>query len=560
MRAPRFTAILLFLAMMLLFLIANRGAYEGYFQNDDLDNISWTPFTPLATYAREVVSPRLSPVNFRPVGHFYFRVLASVAGLRFPWYVAGIHALHFVNVWLLYLLMRRVAADRFTSGAAALFFAFHMALFDAYWKPMYVFDVLCALFALLCLHAWMRRRWVLSFVCFWLAYKSKEVAVMLPAVLACYEFSLGERKWKPLIAFFAASLGMGIQGLFFNPNAGNDYTLRLTAAGLWSAARFYAAQVLLIPYAGFALLALPLAVRHKRAWFGLAMAMLTLAPMLLLTNRLYAAYLYLPLAGLALAFPPLTSRRAQALATAAFLVWIPFNHGRLRENRRAALTIAQENRAYVEAVGKVVGADREVRTFVYDGAPSAMSRWGVEGAIRYFAGPGELHIYSVADRDYARAFAAERFGLLVWDARHRRLQSMRRAPGTTGASYIGFDGLVPIGQLAAGWFPPEGAFRWIQPHAAARLYRPPRARRFELAVNAGPGLIADLGKTEVEVRIDGAVAGRATFAKPGLQTVWWTLAAAPAGDVNVEFRVAPAYRPPGDPRLLGIAITGFGFR
>jgi len=56
------------------------------------------------------------------------------------------------------------------------------------------------------------------------------------------------------------------------------------------------------------------------------------------------------------------------------------------------------------------------------------------------------------------------------------------------------------------------------------------------------------------------VAGRAAFVKPGLQTVSWTLAAAPAGDVDVEFHVAPAYRPPDDPRVLGIAITGFGFR
>jgi hypothetical protein len=201
-----------------------------------------------------------------------------------------------------------------------------------------------------------------------------------------------------------------------------------------------------------------------------------------------------------------------------------------------------------------------VRTFLYDGAPSAMNRWGVQGAIRYFAGPGELHIYSVEDRDRAQAFLAERFGLLVWDARHRRLQSLRRVPGTNDASYIGFDAVVPIWQLAAGWYQPEGAFRWTQPRATAQLYRPPRARRFELGVNAGPGLIRDLGKTEVEVRIDGAVAGRATFTMPGLQTVSWTLAAAPAGNVNVEFLVAPAYRPPGDPRPLGIAITGFGFR
>jgi hypothetical protein len=30
------------LALAVLFLIANRGAYKGYFSGDDLDNISWT--------------------------------------------------------------------------------------------------------------------------------------------------------------------------------------------------------------------------------------------------------------------------------------------------------------------------------------------------------------------------------------------------------------------------------------------------------------------------------------------------------------------------------------
>jgi hypothetical protein len=310
MRGSRVAAVLLFFTMMVLFLIANRGAYEGYFQDDELDTLAWTPFTPLATFARDALSPRLSPVNFRPVGHMYFRVLGAAAGLRFPWYVAGIHVLHFVNLWLLYLLARRMEADRVTSAAAAVFFAFHMALFDAYWKPMYVFDVLCALFSLLSIHAWIRRRWLISFLCFWLAFKSKEVAVMLPAVLACYEYWLGERKWKPLVGFLATSLMLGLQGLFLNRGAENAYSLHFTPASLWGAIRFYSSQVLLAPYAGLALLALPFVIRRKRVWFGMAMAILTLIPMLLLTNRLYSAYLYVPIAGLAMAFPPIETRRA----------------------------------------------------------------------------------------------------------------------------------------------------------------------------------------------------------------------------------------------------------
>ena len=59
---------------------------------------------------------------------------------------------------------------------------------------MYAFDLFCATFCLLSLLCWIKRRWVLSFLAFWLAYKSKELAVMLPAILACYELWFGKRQ------------------------------------------------------------------------------------------------------------------------------------------------------------------------------------------------------------------------------------------------------------------------------------------------------------------------------------------------------------------------------
>jgi len=49
------------------------------------------------------------------------------------------------------------------------------------WKPMYVFDLFCATFCLASILLYTHRRYVLSFVAFWLAYKSKELAVMLPS-------------------------------------------------------------------------------------------------------------------------------------------------------------------------------------------------------------------------------------------------------------------------------------------------------------------------------------------------------------------------------------------
>ena len=94
-----------------------------------------------------------------------------------------LQAFHLLNVWLLWLVARRLGAPPFAAAAACLFFGLHMALFDDFWKPMYIFDVLCATFCLLSLWCYASERWVLSFAAFWLAYKSKELAVMLPAVL-----------------------------------------------------------------------------------------------------------------------------------------------------------------------------------------------------------------------------------------------------------------------------------------------------------------------------------------------------------------------------------------
>ena len=144
---------------------------------------------------------------------------------------------------------------------------------------MYVFDVLCTTFCLLSLWCFARERWVLSFIAFWLAYKSKELAVMLPVVLAAYEFWFGKQRWKPLAPFFLVSLSFGLQGMWGNPNKDNDYTFRFTADALARTSAFYASRVFLLPYLGFVVPAFALFARNRRTWFGLAMLGLFLVPM-----------------------------------------------------------------------------------------------------------------------------------------------------------------------------------------------------------------------------------------------------------------------------------------
>src|SRR3954464_2994137 len=235
---PRWKTVLVAASIVLLFLVVNRGAYKGYFQDDDLDNLAWNSQLDAVDYLNGLISPVFSRNNFRPVGHFYLHVMERLAGLRFAPYVAMLQFFHLANCFLVWLILRRLKMHPLAALSAVLFFFYHPATFDAYWQPMYVFDVLCGTFCLLSFLAFIDRRWVLSFICFVCAYKSKEIAVMLPAVLAAYEFLLGEKKWKPLVPFFLVSLSFGVQALVSNANTHDAYTLRMTPGTLWENVKF----------------------------------------------------------------------------------------------------------------------------------------------------------------------------------------------------------------------------------------------------------------------------------------------------------------------------------
>ncbi|MGH9719613.1 MAG: hypothetical protein ACRD8O_05335 [Bryobacteraceae bacterium] len=549
----------LFLATAVLFFIANRAAYQGYFQDDELDNMSWTRDIPLADFATTTLTPRFLGNNFRPVGHLFFRLMAERFGLRYAPYVLAVHLLHLANIWLLWTLVRRLGAPPLASAAGTLLFAFHMGAFDAVWKPMYIFDVFCAFFSLASLLLYVRRRIVLSFCAFWLAYKSKELAVMLPAVLACWEFWLGERRWKPLAPFFAASISFGVQGMLLNPNVDNDYTLRFSPAAIWKSTAFYSSKLLLIPFAGLALLALPFLSREARVRFGIAAMALFFVPLLVLPGRLFGAYCYLPITGLAIAasgVPPFSHAVPAALL---LTIWLPLNYYHLRANRRYALSVAGENRAYVTTLADFARQSPESRVFVYDGRPQELRQWGIHGALRCVFRRPDIELKSIADKDVRKALDDPRAALLSWDAGRRKLAVMPRGPDV---AFIEMGPETPIWQLGDGWFGPEGRFRWIEPVATARLLRPAGARRFEVTLNISPLFIREVGRTEVEVSIDGRRIGAETFTTNGWLTVGWPVVPEPSASiVEVRFRVEPGYQPSsGDPRKLGIPIVSFGFR
>jgi hypothetical protein len=543
-----------------LFVIINRGAYEGYFQDDEIDNLSWAPDVPVRGYLSALVTPKFLENNFRPVGHFYFHAAGRAFGTDFRKYVVPIHAIHLLNALLLWLLLRRLGADAFAASAGALFFAFHMAVFDVYWKPMYVFDLLCGTFSIACILLYVRGQWILAVAAMWLAYKCKELAVMLPVALAAYEFWIGKRRWKRLLPFVAVSLLFGVQGVVWNPHKTGAYAMDFTLSALLKTVRFYESKLLLLPFAGLVLVSLAAWTGGRRAWVGLVAMLGFFVPLAFLPGRLFSAYTYVPLVGAAIAFSALARRERAALAAVFFALWIPWNIFHLKANRRSALTIAEENRRYVQALGRYLQSSPETKVFIYDGRPLAFAQWGIEGAIRWFTGDTNREVYSMEAFDVSSKLQSASVAVLSWDPAARTLRIVDRQPGAAGAAFIEMTPGAPVWQLGHGWYALEGGFRWTEPVAAAWLHRPGDARRFEATFNVNQELLDAVGPTHVEVFLDGSPAGSRLFDRAGRHTSGWEIPEAPPGKVKVEFRIKPGYRPPGERRSLGVAVISFGFR
>jgi hypothetical protein len=543
------------LALVLFFLWVNRSAYRGFFTDDDLDNLANARGSSLSEFGKALLRPDVGPEgNFRAAAYFYYFVLARTAGTRYIPYVAGIQAIHLLNVALVFLLARALGSQMVGACAAALLFVFHAAALDVYWKAMYVFDLVCATFTLSCLLAYVRGRIVLSVVCFWLALKSKEVPILLPLILAAYELWFGGRNWKRLLPFFAISAVMGASALFFNAHRDSAYTLRFTGPALWECARYYAGQLAFIPYAGFAILA-ALLLRPKQVRWGVLAFLLLLAPMLVLPGRLFAAYLYVPLIGLSVAISSITAPLALALF---FLLWIPWNYRQVRPYRNQNIAAASERRDWFRSLTQFVPQHPEIQNFVYDGAPQSLESYGVVGGVRLLRAPQTTTRVEPLDSPEGKQFLRGAvFGVLVWDATLRRVTGLANAPDV---AYIKLDPSAPVWQLEEGWLGNQGTFRWMRPVAKARLYRQAGASAFEVVVNVSEYYIAHLHESRFEAVLNGVSLGAETLKTPKPITLRFSVPAGAPGTVVIEFRVSPPLPDPNNGPPLGQPIAAFGFR
>jgi len=547
------------LAAVALFLVLNRPAYKGYFQSDDFDTMGWARVLPLQDFAKWLITPQMSTANFRPVGAFYYHVMMNTSGLDFPKYLVPLHALHLLNIWLVWLLIRKLGLGPLAATAGAFFFGFHAALIDAWWKPMFVFDLLCGTFSLAAFVLYVYDRWILSLVALWLAYKSKELAIMLPVALACYELWFGGKRWKRLVPFFAVSALFGLQVLILRP--GRDaYELQLGWGAQSTTLGFYASQLFFAPYAGLLLLAVPLVIRSRQAWLGVVTMCAFIAPLLVLPGRLFAVYWYVPLTGAAILVASLAESRRGAVVTAAFLaLWIPWDFVHFREMRRPNERQEQQYHGYVAALQKYARRNPDLRLFVWDYLPDGFGPAGVTGAlecvyltrevtVRYIDEPGADDLIQRGDAAWLR-----------WNRIFNRLDVVHYPHTVQPASYVVMDSILPAGQLVSGWYRLEGNIRWTQPDATAVLYRPEGARVFELVTCFTDGQVANHKTVKVGIWLDGRPFVGHDFSTIGCQTVRWSVPRGPAGPVKIEFHITPPHRYPPDRRIFGIIVKAFGF-
>jgi hypothetical protein len=417
---PVWRTLIVFLCAAGLFLSVNQAGYRAWFYGDDLATFTWARSGSVPVFLSWLISPRVSDANFRPVGAFYYRILAGWVGLSYPPYVAVIQAVHLLNVALLYLFLRRLKLSWFASIVGAAFFLFHVATVDVYWKPMYVFDLLCGTFCLAALVLYADGRWILSLVAFWLAFKSKEIAILLPAVLAFYEWLFGARNWKRLIPFAAVSLNFGLQGFFSHLHTADSYTFRFTPADLATTVTYYASELLFNPYVLLAALPLFVLVRDRRFYFGALLALLILFPLLLLPGRLFSAYWYVPLAGVSVMIAVLSDRSPRWLVVSALAFWMAGNYGLFLRKEREILAAAADNRTYFQAVTTLASRDPSLRVLGYQDYPQEMYMWGAESSVTLAFG-FNAKVYPMRSAEWQASSRQPDSCLLQWQQDQHRL-------------------------------------------------------------------------------------------------------------------------------------------
>jgi hypothetical protein len=531
-------------AILALFLIANRAAFEGYFSDDDLDNLSWATVAGIDSFANELLTPVFSKTNTRPTGGLYYRWFGQRFGFQFERYLPLLFALHLANAALLFWLARRKGISEFSALAAALFFLFHSALLEAWWKPMYIFDLLACTFCILTWLLFGTRYWLLALPTFWLAYKSKEVALFFPVVLAFDH-------WRRAIPFFLISASFGLQALRVNSGRDTVYTLRFSPQSLLTTIPFYGKHAVLNKFG--ALLLAPLAYFAANRSFLPALfgTLALMIPLLFLPGRLFSVYLYVPFIPLTIGLAAVFEKLPRRYLTAGLAAFLILSYGVLREKRKVELALGQEARSYTEQLLAANAMKPLPNIAFYENAPAAFRLHGMTGALRLITKDPNARVLN-PELEANRLLARDReLPTLSWFSPKQQLSIPSHRYGEAKLSTLDFAIPASGWQLLNGWFDREGHFRWAGPSARLALLATPDHTQLHVRFNLNPSR-----QLRVNLLLNGEPVGQSDFTTAGTPTVDYPLPHRFEGRTELEIRSTPPLVPPGDDRQLGVAILG----
>jgi hypothetical protein len=278
---------------------------------------------------------------YRPFGGVIYRIMFGLFGFNpTPLYIVYFAAM-LLNLWVAYLVFKRIGRSREIGVIATLLWAFHGKFDYLYYNAGSMYDVFCFLFFFSALLIYLKAReqgrflgvWgTLGFLaCFVCSLNSKEMAATLPVIVLIFELLFHPpdfRNVRTLIPWCLREGRMALLGalvvLIYLPgklgaNSLATYTEYIPVyswarwlqdTGYYLGDLFYrnnpAVPLGVTPLSAAAmacfygvLVAVAVWLKSRRLWFGLLFFVIALLPVSFIPARL-GFVLYLPLAGLAL--------------------------------------------------------------------------------------------------------------------------------------------------------------------------------------------------------------------------------------------------------------------
>lgn len=373
---------------------------------------SWRNFLTLGTFIPAAL------FGDRPIEGASIKLMYQLFGLDHKPYAAVMLFLHVANALLLYALTARLLQSRFHAMIAGLLFVInHSTGLPGWWVSLIAdsasfFFCLCAFLSFASGRAWSA---IATIVFYYLAYKSKEVALPFPLLLFAYSFLVHARSAKlsdlraalaaalratwPILSAFIVVFGFSMY-YFAMANkldgmaAYGPYAPHFDAATFINGVRWYLSQVVFKFLDGnqallafVILLALAVVTGNRVAMVGAAGFFIGTGPVLFLANQRYPYYAYAASGYIALMLAALLQRgdtwlaqklgNASRLAARAAVVtaalWFTFFVYRMSTERDFLLYSMRDSGQALKTLSTVVPQIDEKSAVVITGLPQGVN-------------------------------------------------------------------------------------------------------------------------------------------------------------------------------------------